>query len=71
MLSGSRLSSLCEQSAAWRAVLRLSLGAATLQVLVNCKPLRETRVPTNVLSERRAKLLLRVASVSQPLAQVH
>ena len=39
----------------WRAVLRVSLGAVTLGVLVNCKQLRAARVATNALRERLAK----------------
>ena len=39
----------------WRAVLAFLLGAVTLKVLVNCKPLRAVRLPTNALRERLAK----------------
>ena len=54
----------------WRPVLRLSLGAVTDEVLVNCKPARSGRVPINALRERLAKLEPAFASVLQPLAQI-
>ena len=57
-------------SASSAAPFRQSLGAVTIEVLLNCNLLRAPRLPTNALRERLAKPSGCNASVSQPLAQI-